>query len=59
MHDDDDFDGIYVSRSSYFRPLLLAATVFFTSVALLSTGAYIGVIYIRDLQENIHRGTPP
>lgn len=59
MHDDDDFDGAYIVQTDYMRSILLVVTALFISVALLATGAYIGVVYVRHLQENIHRATPP
>jgi len=64
MHDDDDddngdLDWDYIFPSDNIRTLLLAITALFVTVTLLVTGAYIGVVYVRHMQENIHRGTPP
>jgi hypothetical protein len=57
--DDDDFDLGWIFPADEAKPLLLAVTALFVSVTLIVTGAYIGVVYIRHLQEEIHRATPP
>jgi VIT1/CCC1 family predicted Fe2+/Mn2+ transporter len=56
--DDDDFDWDYIFPVSEPKPLLMAVTAILVSLALIITGAYIGVVYVRHLQEEIHRATP-